>query len=231
MKQRTLMGSLRNHHRKTRRRQETSWYTAFDFSGPTIDVAKRLIGAIIIRDIRDRNGKKRRCVARIVETEAYLPFVDPACHGYRGPTKRNASIFGRAGTAYVYFIYGNHYCLNVVTEQPGIGGAVLVRAAEPIEGLEVMRERRPGVPDAALLSGPGNLCRALGIDRAEDAESLSRGDLRIVASRGAGVAVDAGPRIGLSAATTWPLRFTNPASASISPFRRSRSEKKVSGSR
>lgn len=158
-------------------------------------------------------------VARIVETEAYLPLVDPACHGYRGPTKRNGSIFGRPGTAYVYFIYGCHFCLNVATEAPGIGGAVLLRAAEPIEGLEVMRRRRPGVSDAALLSGPGNLCRALDVDRRDDGVDLRAGDLRIAAGAQPTAVPAVGPRIGLSTARTWPLRFIDPASASVSPYR------------
>jgi DNA-3-methyladenine glycosylase len=166
-------------------------------------------------------------VARIVETEAYLPLVDPACHGYHGPTKRNGSIFGRPGTAYVYFIYGCHFCLNVATEAPGIGGAVLLRAAEPIAGLEAMRSRRPGTADAALLSGPGNLCRAMDVDRRDDGADLRSGDLRIVEGEHPLAMPTAGPRIGLSSAQGWPLRFIDPSSASISPYRARRSATRV----
>ena len=161
-------------------------------------------------------------VGRIVETEAYLPVVDPSCHAYRGPTKRNVNLFGRPGTAYVYFIYGNHYCLNVVTEPPGIGAAVLIRAIEPIAGLPAMRRRRPSVVDPALASGPGNLCRALAIDLEDDGADLSSGNLRIVPAAQPVTTIAQSPRIGLTVAATWPLRFYDPASESVSPFRRRR---------
>ncbi len=194
---------------------------AFDFSGPTVDVARRLIGAYLIRRLTFGGGR-RRLALRIVETEAYLPLVDPSCHAYRGPTRRNASAFGRAGTAYVYFIYGNHFCLNVVTERAGIGAAVLIRAGEAMEGLDVMRAMRPGVADARLASGPGNLCRALRIDRAHDGVELSTGDLAI--AKGATPrTIATSPRIGLSVAETWPLRFLDPTSASVSGGGRGRS--------
>ena len=212
---------LRNHHAKNGARQETGWSNApFDFSGPTIDVARRLVGALLVRKLPDAElDGGHDLVVRIVETEAYLPLVDPSCHAYRGPTKRNASVFGRPGTSYVYFIYGNHFCLNVVTERPGIGAAVLIRAAEPVEGIDLMSRRRPGVRVERLLSGPGNLCRALSVDRSLDGVDLSRGDLRIVPGGSRRTAVFAGPRIGLSVARGWPLRFFDPASASVSANR------------
>lgn len=204
--------------------QETIWSNhEFDFSGPTIDVARRLVGAFLIRRIPNgRPDAGSEIVARIVETEAYLPLVDPSCHAYRGPTRRNASVFGRPGSTYVYFIYGNHYCLNVVTERPGIGAAVLIRAAEPIAGIEAMRLRRPNVPDAQLARGPGNLCRALAIDRADDGVDLSSGDLRIVSGRISPPKIFAGPRIGLSVAREWPLRYFDPSSESVSVNRAGR---------
>jgi DNA-3-methyladenine glycosylase len=216
------MGTLRNHHRNGRSRQETVWSNhPFDFSGPTVSVARRLIGALLVRRIPDgRPDAASRLVARIVETEAYLPLVDPACHAYRGPTRRNASVFGRPGTAYVYFLYGSHYCLNVVTENPGIGAAVLIRAAEPLDGLEVMRRRRPGVSDAALACGPGNLCRARAIDIADDGADLRGEGLAIVPSLHPVRDVASGPRIGISTAVDWPMRFFDASSASVSPFRR-----------
>ncbi len=152
-----------------------------------------------------------------METEAYLPYVDPACHGYRGPTQRNSSIFGRRGTAYVYLIYGVHCCLNVVTEPAGIGGAVLVRAVEPIQGIAAMRARR-GVRlrDEALASGPGNLCRAFAIDLRDDGAELRTGALRITFDRAPTDAIAVAGRVGLSSATAWPLRFYDPLSTSVS---------------
>ena len=190
-------------------------------------MARRLIGATLIRRVPSGEADCGLVmVARIVETEAYLPLVDPSCHAYRGPTKRNASAFGRPGTAYVYFIYGNHFCLNVVTERPGIGAAVLIRAAEPVGGIEAMRRRRPGVPDARLACGPGNLCRAMSIDRKEDGDDLSGcGDLRITASEARVSPVHAGPRIGLSVARDWPLRFFDPTSESVSAHRGGRPDR------
>jgi DNA-3-methyladenine glycosylase len=156
-----------------------------------------------------------------VETEAYLPLVDPACHGYRGPTPRNDAIFGRAGRAYVYFIYGNHFCFNVTTEPAGIGAAVLIRALEPVHGVDVMRRRRPAnTPNAALACGPGNLCRAFGIDRTNNGTDLRTGGLRIEFPGAQATAVRAGPRIGIREAANWPLRFIDPSSESISPYRR-----------
>jgi DNA-3-methyladenine glycosylase len=193
----------------------------FDFGGPTIDVARRLVGAFLFRRLPPGEPDAGTLlIARIVETEAYLPLVDPSCHAYRGPTRRNASLFGRPGYAYVYFIYGNHYCLNVVTERPGIGAAVLIRAAEPVKGLESMRTRRPGAADAALACGPGNLCRAMAIDRTDDGADMSLGDLRIAPSRTARVNVATSPRIGINVARNWPLRFFDPTSPSVSPYRR-----------
>lgn len=212
---------MRNHHAKPAARQEAVWSNGpFTFSGPTIDVARRLVGAILMRRIpAGEPDAGTHVVVRIVETEAYLPLVDPSCHAYKGPTRRNASVFGRPGTAYVYFIYGNHFCLNVVTEWPGIGAAVLIRAAEPLAGIEAMRRRRPGVSDTRLASGPGNLCRAMSIGRQEDGIDLSTGDLRIEAPKSYPERLFAGPRIGISVAGAWPLRFFDPSSASVSAGR------------
>jgi DNA-3-methyladenine glycosylase len=158
---------------------------------------------------------------KIVETEAYLPVIDPSCHGYRGPTPRTATLFGRPGFAYVYLIYGMYYCLNVTTEPPGIGAAVLIRALEPITGIEAMRKRRGlHIPVAALASGPGNLCRAFSIDLRSDGANLRRGNLVMEApSAGPAQVVKTSGRIGLSSAQTWPLRFFDPHSPSISPYR------------
>jgi DNA-3-methyladenine glycosylase len=218
---------LRNHHANRDGRQDPTREVPFDFSGSTISVARRLVGALLIREALAGEPHAGRIVVRIVETEAYLPLVDPSCHAYRGPTKRNASVFGRPGTSYVYFIYGNHFCLNVTTERPGIGAAVLIRAAEAVGGIEVMRARRPRVEDARLASGPGNLCRALAIDRSLDGRDLSRGGLRIV-SGPAPSRLFEGPRIGLAVAQDWPLRFFDADSPSVSAHRRGRPAHDVS---
>ena len=215
---------LRNHHRWTDARQETNASNhPFDFDGPTVEVAQKLVGALLIRTIPQHHPDAgARLVLRIVETEAYLPLVDPSCHAYRGPTRRNASAFGRPGTAYVYFIYGNHFCLNVATEPAGIGAAVLVRAAEPLEGIDAMRARRPHVEDARLASGPGNLCRALSIDRDDDGTSLAGGGLHIAEGAARPPKVFVGARIGLSVARDWPLRFFDAESPSVSAHRHGR---------
>jgi DNA-3-methyladenine glycosylase len=191
------------------------------FGQPTAAVARALIGASLYRVVPpEQSDAGTMIVGRIVETEAYLPLVDPACHAYRGPTPRTAVMFGRPGYAYVYFVYGNHFCVNVTTERAGIGGAVLIRAVEPVRGIEAMRRRRPaGTPDAALACGPGNLCRAFAIDRSCSGADLSSGPLRIEFPVAEVQNIVAGPRIGIRAAADWPLRFVDPASASVSPFR------------
>jgi DNA-3-methyladenine glycosylase len=189
------------------------------FARPTIDVARGLIGATLRRELTksalDRGGL---VAGRIVETEAYLPLVDPACHGYRGPTKRTASMFGRPGYAYVYFIYGMYNCLNVTTEPAGIGGAVLIRALEPTHGLELMRNRRTmETPDPLLARGPGNVCRAFGIDTSLNGVDLRSGELTLELAEGdRATAIAVGPRVGIKVAPLWPLRFADANSASVS---------------
>jgi len=201
------------------------------FTGPTIDVAKRLVGAILYRRIpRGEPDAGSWLSGRIVETEAYLPLVDPSCHGYRGPTKRTATLFGRPGSAYIYLIYGMYYCLNVTTEPAGIGAAVLIRALEPISGVEAMQRRRGShVAVDALASGPGNLCRAMSIDLRCDNADLRHGDLTIKAPRHRMRPIAVSGRIGLSAAQRWPLRFFDPSSPSVSPFRKTRTRAHENG--
>jgi len=143
-----------------------------------------------------------------VETEAYTGAADPASHAYRGLTQRNAVMFGPAGHAYVYFTYGMYYCLNVVAERRGRAGAVLLRALEPLAGLEAMRAHRVAGPAARLCSGPGKLCKALGLTLAQNGLDLTRGPLGLAA--GASVPdseVVAGPRIGITRAADLPYRF------------------------
>ena len=156
---------------------------------------------------------------RIVEVEAY-DHEDPASHGYRGRTKRNASMFGPPGRAYVYRSYGIHWCLNLVCEGEGMANAVLVRALEPTHGLDAMRERR-GLADPRLLcSGPGRLCQALAVTREHDGLALDRPPFELLAADRP-VEVVSGPRIGISRAAELPWRYGEAGSRFLSrPLRR-----------
>lgn len=149
----------------------------------------------------------RETAGRIVEVEAYVGPDDPACHAYgHRRTERTEPLYGRPGTAYVYFTYGMHWCLNAVTEPKGFPAAVLIRALEPLTGLDVMRRRRGKEP---LCQGPARLCEALGVTGALNRVSLQGGGpLRIL--EGTPVVkrdIMSGPRIGITQAIDWPLRF------------------------
>ena len=134
-------------------------------------VAPRLLGHLLVRNTSDGV-----MVAVIVETEAYL-VGDPACHGFPGETRRNRSMYGPPGHAYVYFIYGNYWCVNAVCCPKGCAEAVLIRAVEPITGIESMRRRRPVKQEADLANGPAKLCTAMSIDRALDAAGSEPADV------------------------------------------------------
>lgn len=172
--------------------------------GGARSVARRLIGARLVHHSPDGVT-----VGRILETEAYLSSGDPACHAHRGPTARNASMFLAAGHAYVYLIYGVHQCFNVVTGPEGVGEAVLVRALEPLAGLELMRARRGVLRDRDLCSGPGKLARAMGLGPEQDGASLREGALLLCPPERAWrlPALDVGPRVGIAQAVDLPLRF------------------------
>lgn len=173
-------------------------------------VARALLGKVLVRE---ETGK--RLTARIVEVEAYLGEQDPAAHAASGRTERNAVLFGPPGHAYVYFIYGNHYCLNVSCQPEGKAGGVLFRALEPLTGIEEMAQAR-GVAVASpkdlpqLTSGPGRLCEAFGVTRARDngcdltssASSLWLGE---DGYRARGILVT--PRVGITKAASDPLRY------------------------
>lgn len=182
---------------------------AIDFSGDSATVAHRLIGALLYVD---------GVGGRIVETEAY-DREDPASHSHAGPTARNASMFGPPGHAYVYRSYGLHWCLNLVCREAGHGAGVLIRALEPLQGLEVMRERRGVSDDRLLCAGPGRVGQALGITRAHDGLPLDAPPFRVVPPSGP-VPVVCGPRIGISRAADVPWRFGWRGSRFLSrPFR------------
>jgi len=184
------------------------------YARPTEAVARGLLGHILVSDV---GGRRQQTAGRIVEVEAYIGPHDPACHAYRHRrTARTEPLYGPPGTAYVYFTYGMHWCLNAVTESQDFPAAVLIRALEPIAGVETMRGRRGKEP---LCSGPARLCEALGVTGALNGASLQRGLLRIVKGttpkRGA---IATGPRIGITQAADWPLRFYLKDSPFVSSF-------------
>ena len=173
------------------------------YARPTAEVARRLLGQILVSRIRGREA-----VGRIVETEAYIGPHDPACHAYgHRRTARTEPLYGPPGTAYVYFTYGMHWCLNAVTERVDYPAAVLIRALEPLAGIALMRRRRGPVPDRALCAGPARLCEAFGITGAQNGGSLERGAVRILAGGRTRLRVAVTPRIGITTARDWPLRF------------------------
>ncbi|HVE79975.1 MAG TPA: DNA-3-methyladenine glycosylase [Gemmatimonadaceae bacterium] len=189
-------------------------------------VARDLLGAVLECTTADGVAS-----GRIVETEAYLGEHDEACHAVVGETLRTGPLYGAPGTAYVYFIYGVHWCFNAVTRAAGLPSAVLVRAVEPLEGLALMRARRPRAStDRELTNGPGKLCQALGIEGRLNRVPLQRAPL--VIREGVSVADEAvvvTPRVGISRAADWPLRYLVKESPFVSrtpptffrrPFRR-----------
>ena len=176
------------------------------YARPTEEVARGLLGRILVSDI---GGRGRQTTGRIVEVEAYVGPHDPACHAYgHRRTARTEPLYGPPGTAYVYFTYGMHWCLNAVTETKDFPAAVLIRALEPLEGLTTMRARRASDKDRQLCAGPARLCEALGVTGAVNGLSLQRGPLRIVdAPTPKKSEIVVSPRVGIRQAVDWPLRF------------------------
>jgi DNA-3-methyladenine glycosylase len=174
------------------------------FVRPTEQVAAELLGMIVVSTV---GGEVTE--GRIVETEAYLGYDDPASHGYRHRRNaRNQALFGPPGLWYVYLSYGMHWCANLVCQRRGLASAVLLRALEPIDGLEVMRQRRRGVGTRELCSGPGKLCQALGIDRSLDGSRMARSPVIVrPPTEGEKLQVAVSTRIGITKAADWPLRF------------------------
>lgn len=182
-------------------------------------VAREMLGAIIESTTPDGTAS-----AMIVETEAYVGEHDLACHAVAGRTKRTALLYGPPGFAYVYFIYGMHWCFNAVTRAEGLPSAVLVRAVEPLSGESLMRERRGDKPKSIdLTNGPGKLCEALGIDGALNGVSLQRKPLVIREGRAVtSDEIEITPRIGISRAVDWPLRYIIRGNSYVSRFPRAR---------
>jgi len=184
------------------------------YDRPTLDVAKDLIGCHLVF-----NGPRGKVSGRIVETEAYIGEGDPACHAARGMTERNQVMFGPPGHAYVYFIYGMYHCLNFVTEREGFPAAVLIRAAEPVEGLPVIRKNSPPQPDYALLAGPGKLCRGFDITREQNGLDLTGRILYVEDRHEPPAEIARTPRIGISNAAEVEWRFFDVNSRAVSKHR------------
>ena len=176
------------------------------YERPVVEVARDLLGCTVTH--AGASGV-------IVETEAYHES-EPACHAYVGLTARTSTLFGPPGRAYVYRSYGIHALLNAVCEPEGVGAAVLIRALEPLDGLEAMRERRGWEDPHDLCSGPGKLTQALGVELSDNGADLLRGSVRIEPRTGPTPAVLVGRRIGITKAAELPWRFSAAGSRSVS---------------
>ncbi|RHW24404.1 DNA-3-methyladenine glycosylase [Nocardioides immobilis] len=178
--------------------------------GPVDQVAPRLLGAVL------RHGQ---VAVRLTEVEAYDGPDDPASHAYRGRTARNGVMFGPPGHLYCYLSHGIHTCANVSVGPDGRPSAVLIRAGEVVEGIEVARAFRPGAPDRDLARGPGRLCRALGIRLEHDGTDLARGEVTLTPG-GLLDAIASGPRTGVRYAADRPWRHWIVGDPTVSPYRR-----------
>lgn len=209
------------------------------YARPVLDLARSLLGCLLVSDEAAEaegggtgaDADAGRTVGVIVETEAYAGQEDLASHARAGLTRRTAPMFGQAGHAYVYLVYGMHTCLNVVGDVPGRAGAVLLRAVEPRHGMELMRRRRGPAgtlgADARLAAGPARLCQAFGVTRQLDGSDLTAGERLWLAAPPSGTSspeILDGPRIGVAYAGEWadrPWRFGVAGSPSLSrPFPR-----------
>ncbi|MFO0689594.1 MAG: DNA-3-methyladenine glycosylase [Myxococcota bacterium] len=192
------------------------------YARDALTVARELVGCRLVHRLSDGT----RLVLRLVEVEAYLgDGSDPASHAHRGPTARNRAMFGPPGRLYAYRSYGIHTCVNVVCAEAGHGAAVLLRAGEPVCGVERMRALRAleaTAPLRAIASGPGRLAEALGLNLDHDGVSLLRGALTILPPTPDAPAprLAAGPRVGITQAAALPYRYFDEASACVSAFRR-----------
>ncbi|WP_292603450.1 DNA-3-methyladenine glycosylase [Nocardioides sp. REDSEA-S30_B4] len=180
-------------------------------AGDVLDVAPRLLGASLTH---------AGVTVRLTEVEAYAGSDDPGSHAYRGPTPRTRVMFGPPGHLYAYFSYGMHVCANVVTGREGTASAVLLRAGEVVDGVDLARERRATTRERDLARGPANLCRALGIGLDLDGTDLSRGPVRLVLAAAPDPGrVSTGPRVGLRGAPDRPWRFWLTGEPTVSAYR------------
>jgi len=178
-------------------------------AGPVVEVAPRLLGALV------RHGD---VTVRLTEVEAYDGPNDPGSHAYRGPTPRNAVMFGPPAHLYCYFTYGMHVCANVVTGADGDPSAVLLRAGEVVAGHDTARDRRPGARDRDLARGPARLCRALGIGLEHNGSALADGPVRLEPAAPV-ASVSTGPRVGLRLAPERQWRFWATDDPTVSSYR------------
>jgi len=178
---------------------------------PTLVVARDLIGKFLVY----HNGRQS-LVVRLVEVEAYIGQDDPACHAMAGKTERNAMMFGPGGFSYIYFIYGMYYCLNVVTEAEGFPAAVLIRGAEPVDGVAAMKEGFSNPERNLLTNGPGKLCKALGLTRDQNGIDLT-GEKLYLEDRGyKPEKIERSGRIGIKKATDKNWRLYESSSPYVS---------------
>jgi DNA-3-methyladenine glycosylase len=182
-------------------------------AGPVLEVAPRLLGATL------RHARDGQSVAlRLTEVEAYDGANDAGSHAYRGRTPRTEIMFGPAGYLYCYFTYGMHVCANVVTGVEGAASAVLLRAGEVTDGIELARQRRPGASDRDLARGPARLCKALGIELGDNGNDLVTGPVTLRLAEPV-PEVATGPRVGLRGDPHLPWRFWVPGERSVSAYR------------
>lgn len=187
------------------------------FARGSLEVAPDLLGRVI-----EHRSAAGVVAVRLTEAEAYSGEEDPASHAFRGRTERNATMFGEAGHAYVYFTYGMHHCVNLVCLGPGVASAVLLRAGEVVEGIDLARSRRPRARDRDLARGPARLCQALGVHRAYDGADVCdpEGALRVRGGEPIGRSlVRTSPRTGVAAAHDRPWRFYVDGEPYVSPYR------------
>jgi DNA-3-methyladenine glycosylase len=187
------------------------------FARPALVVAPELLGCVIEHDSADGT-----VAVRLTEVEAYQGELDPASHAFRGRTPRNAVMFGEPGFVYVYFTYGMHFCMNLVCAPSGTASAVLLRAGEVVEGLDVAARRRGDIPARDLARGPARLTIALGIGGADNGADACdpASDLRIrPRSAAVDVAISSGPRVGVSSGATAPWRFWLDRDPTVSTYR------------
>jgi DNA-3-methyladenine glycosylase len=192
------------------------------YTRSALEVAPDLLGKILWR-----KSPQGVTAGRIVEVEAYMGAQDPASHAYRGPTPRTQVMFGEGGFAYVYFTYGNHYCMNVVTGPAGPASAVLIRALEPLQGIELMQKRRLRQELKDLCSGPGKLAQALDIDLRQNGADLCRARSELSVREGeAPSEIAHSPRIGITKATDLEWRFFVPGHPHVSAFKKFKAARK-----